>query len=395
LVEGETLEAWVRRSGPVPLTLALEVMEQVSRALVATEACGIVHRDIKPSNIMLQPDVGGALVVKVIDYGLAKVLTPEAERGADQTHTGFIGTPAFASPEQCTNIGPTPVDTRSDIYSLGVTLWYLLSGQVPFVGSTLEDIRARQAQRLPLEQLKALNIPPQCLSLLKWMLAPDPAGRPQSAAELLSVVHRCYKEFSAEARSRRRCFVWATFIVAAIGLGAWLFQSARSAADSERSIAVLPFTNHSRSGEDTYFTAGLRDEITDDLAHLAGLKVVSSQSTRSYASDKERNLRAIGRDLGVRYLLEGDVRRPNDKMRVSLRLIDLYDRGRLWSETYERSMKDMVALQSEITHAVEVQLQARPSANETLVPDSPLATDLRTYAIRSGENSRTPEIARR
>jgi serine/threonine protein kinase len=100
LVEGETLEAKVRRDGPMPLALALEVIEQAARALAAAEACGVVHRDIKPSNIMLESDASGALVVKVIDCGIAKVVAPKAERGAEQTQTGFIGTPAFASPEQ-------------------------------------------------------------------------------------------------------------------------------------------------------------------------------------------------------------------------------------------------------------------------------------------------------
>ena len=146
LVEGETLEARVRREGPMPLSLALEVIEQSARALAAAEACGVVHRDIKPSNIMLESDPSGAPIVKVIDYGVAKVLAPEAERGAEQTQTGFIGTPAFASPEQFAQSAETRLDTRSDIYSLGVTFWYLLSGRVPFVGRTLEEIRERQAE---------------------------------------------------------------------------------------------------------------------------------------------------------------------------------------------------------------------------------------------------------
>ena len=154
LVEGETLEAKVRREGPMPLALALEVIEQAARALAAAEACGVVHRDIKPSNIMLESDPSGASIVKVIDYGIAKILDPQAERGAEQTQTGFIGTPAFASPEQFAPSEQTKIDTRSDIYSLGVTFWYLLSGRVPFVGRTLNDIRLRQTEPLPTEQLK-------------------------------------------------------------------------------------------------------------------------------------------------------------------------------------------------------------------------------------------------
>src|SRR5213594_4405561 len=306
LVEGETLEAKVRREGPMPLSLALEVIEQSARALAAAEACGVVHRDIKPSNIMLESDTSGAPIIKVIDYGVAKVLAPEAERGAEQTQTGFIGTPAFASPEQFAQSGETRIDTRCDIYSLGVTFWYLLSGRVPFVGRTLEEIRERQAESLPVEQLKGLDVPARIFALLKSMLAPDPKDRPQSARELLSAVHRCSTKFSAEARSRRRrstlVAVGATLLIPAIALGAWLFQRSKSSAEMERSIAVLPFENLSATGEDTYLTVGMQDEITGDLAKLAEMKVIGNQSTRSYLPGKERNLHVIGRDLGVRHL---------------------------------------------------------------------------------------------
>src|SRR5437588_11673403 len=158
LVEGETLEAKVRREGPLPLALALEIIEQAARALAAAEKCGVVHRDIKPYNIMLESDPSGALIVKVIDYGIAKILNPDAEHGADKTRPGFIETPAFASPERFAPSGQSKIDTRSDIYSLGATFWYLLSGRVPFVGRTLEEIRERQAESLPIDQLKVLDV---------------------------------------------------------------------------------------------------------------------------------------------------------------------------------------------------------------------------------------------
>jgi serine/threonine protein kinase len=239
LIEGETLAAQVRRNGPMPFTLALEVIEQAARALAATEACGIVHRDIKPSNIMLEYDATGTLVVKVIDYGVAKVLESDAERGAEQTQAGFIGTPAFASPEQFTSVGQTRLDTRSDIFSLGATFWYLLCGRVPFVGRTREDIKAMQTLPLPLEQLKGLRIPTQCLSLLKWMLAPDPADRPQSARELLSMIHRCQSKFGDEAQSRRRrsalAALGAMLVIASIAAGVWLSQRVQFSVESERS----------------------------------------------------------------------------------------------------------------------------------------------------------------
>src|SRR6476661_1567403 len=163
-----------------------------------------VHRDIKPSNVMLESDSSGALRAKLIDYGVAKVMGPRTQSGAEQTHAGFIGTPAFASPEQFAGAGQLPVDTRSDIYSLGVTLWYLLTGRTPFAGRTMEEIRARQNSDLPLEQLKGRHLPGKVVALLKSMLATDPNNRPQAARELLLAVHSCYDRFNPEARRRRR-----------------------------------------------------------------------------------------------------------------------------------------------------------------------------------------------
>src|SRR6058998_3550868 len=283
LVEGETLEAKVRREGPMPLSLALEVIEQTARALAAAEACGVIHRDIKPSNIMLERDPGGcAPIVKVIDYGVAKTLAPDSKLSAEQTQTGFIGTPAFASPEQFAQSGETRLDTRSDIYSLGVTFWYLLSGRVPFVGRTLEEICERQAESLPVDQLKGLDVPARIFALLKSMLAPDPKDRPQSARELLSAVHRCSTKFSTEARSRRRrstlAAVGATLLIPAIALGAWLFQRSKPSAEMQRSIAVLPFENLSGDKENAYLAEGIQDEILTRLSKVGDLKVISRTS---------------------------------------------------------------------------------------------------------------------
>src|SRR5438876_1786510 len=273
LVEGETLEARVRRDGPMPLAVALQVIEQAARALAAAEACGVVHRDIKPSNIMLESDASGTLTVKLIDYGVAKVMGPQADLGVEQTQAGFIGTPAFASPEQFAGVGQLPVDTRSDIYSLGVTLWYLLAGRTPFVGRTMEEIRARQTDELALEQLRSLHLPGQVIALLKSMLAPDPKDRPQTARDLLSAVHGCYARFNPEARSRRRRAVLAraavTLLIAAVALGTWLYQRARSFTPMERSIAVLPFENLSSDKENAYFAEGIQDEILTRLSKIA------------------------------------------------------------------------------------------------------------------------------
>jgi serine/threonine protein kinase/Flp pilus assembly protein TadD len=396
LVEGETLEAKVRREGAMPLALALEVIEQGARALAAAEKCGVVHRDIKPSNIMLESDPSGALIVKVIDYGIAKVVGAEAERGAEKTQPGFIGTPAFASPEQFAPSEQTKIDARSDIYSLGVTFWYLLSGRVPFVGRTLEDIRVRQTEPLPLEQLKGLHIPSRCLALLKSMLAPHPKDRPQSARELLPAVRRCHTKFSAEARSRRRRFTLAAagavLVITAIASGTWLYQHAQSSAQMERSIAVLPFENLSDDKENAYLAEGIQDQILTRLSKIGDLRAISRTSTQHYNS-KPENLREIAKQLGVAHVLEGSVQKSAGTVRVNVHLIKAVNNSPVWADTIDRPLTDILSLESEVAVTVADQLRAKLTGEEAQViaakpTEDPEAYDayLRglAYTLRSG-----------
>ncbi|PYJ22186.1 MAG: hypothetical protein DME92_04295 [Verrucomicrobia bacterium] len=370
LVDGETLEARVRRDGPMPLAVALKIIEQATLALAAAEVCGVVHRDIKPSNLMLESDASGTVTVKLIDYGVAKVMGTQMEPGAEQTQAGFIGTPAFASPEQFAGAGQSRIDTRSDIYSLGVTLWYLLSGRTPFVGRTMEEIRARQTSELPFEQLRSLHLPGQVITLLKSMLAPDPKDRPQTARELLSAVHRCYERFKPEARSRRRTGVLAgaalTLAIAAVALGTWMYQRTRPFTPMERSIAVLPFENLSSDKENA--------------------------STQHYKSAPE-NLREIAKQLGVAHILEGSVQKSADTVRVNVQLIKAASDSHLWSDTFDRKLTDILSVESEVAKNIADQLRAKLTGQEEQViaakpTDSPQAYDayLRglAYTLKTG-----------
>src|SRR5213593_1559444 len=370
LVEGETLEARVRRDGPMPVAVALEIIEQAARALAVAEVCGVVHRDLKPSNVMLESDASDALMIKVIDYGVAKVMAAQADPDAEQTQAGFIGTPAFASPEQFAETGQSRIDTRSDIYSLGVTLWYLLCGRTPFVGRTMEEIRARQTSELPLEQLRSLHLPGQVIALLKSMLAPDPKDRPQTARDLLSAVHRCYARFNPEARSRRRRAVLAraalTLAIAAVALGTWLYQRTRSFTPMGRSIAVLPFENLSSDKENAYFAEGIQDEILTRLSKIADLKVISRTSTQHYKSTPE-NLPEIAKQLGVAHILEGSVQKSADAVRVNVQLIKATNDSHLWSDTFDRKLTDIFLVESEVAKAIAEQLRAHLSGREEQV----------------------------
>src|SRR5215470_14576884 len=182
-VEGETLENLIKRSGRLDLRLALEIVAQVAAGLAAVHKQNLVHRDIKPSNIMVKLEGGGDLVAKIIDLGLAKFVSEPGSQSKISARGGFAGTPEFASPEQFAGVG---VDIRSDLYSLGVTLWVMVTGQTPFRGPSAEVMYQHQHASLPLERLK--DVPQPVVVLLQALLEKDPARRFQSPDELLKAM---------------------------------------------------------------------------------------------------------------------------------------------------------------------------------------------------------------
>src|SRR5262245_1130532 len=331
-VEGETLEQRVRRDGPLPPDLALEFTLQTARALAATEAGGVVHRDLKPSNLMIasrqgEAGVNDSLLVKLIDFGVAKVADP----AANQTQGGFIGTPAFASPEQFAGTGQTLIDTRSDIYSLGVTLWYLLTGRTPFIGRTLDEIRARQTEALPFDQLETATVPARVIRLLKSMLAIDPGDRPQSARELLAAIDRCRKmeaepPATIEAAARREEGFW---------------------------VAVLPFKFSGAISDIAVLAEELNEEIVIGLSRFPYLRVVARSSTSRFVAESF-DVRRAGDEIGARYLVEGSLRQASSRLRFAVHMLDAQSGVHLWAETFERELqdRDVFSLQDELTERI-------------------------------------------
>jgi serine/threonine protein kinase len=394
LVEGETLETRVRRDGPLNPKLALEIATQVTRALMAAAAHGLIHRDLKPANIMLAPDDSGSgeLEVKVIDFGVAKAIAG-AGGEMDLTHGGFVGTPNFASPEQ---FDSGPVDVRSDIYSLGATLWFALTGKTPFAGRNIEEIRrAQRSDALPIQQLKAARVPPRLRSLLKSMLAIEPAARP-GAQDLPALLERCA---SQTAGVRRRHIALAAAVILVLGVSAFLvFPSLRThpaaiapisnAAPADKSIAVLPLENLSDDKENAFFADGVQDELLSSLSKIKDLKVISRTSVMQYKSGTKRNLKQIAQQLGVSNVVEGSVRRSGNHVRVSVQLIDAQTDRHLWGENYDRTLADSLSLQgelaTEIAAAVGATLTPQEKARVEAKPtNNPAAYDayLRARAI--------------
>ncbi|HYY13179.1 MAG TPA: serine/threonine-protein kinase, partial [Chthoniobacterales bacterium] len=371
LVDGETLEERVRRLGPLDVLTTIDVALQVTAALGAAEERGLVHRDLKPGNLML---VGGTEVgtprrgvrtaqraiptVKVIDFGVAKAIAEKTNAMAI-THGGFVGTPAFASPEQFTN---APVDVRSDIYSLGATLWFALTGQMLFRGRTVEEVRETRCSRpLSIEQLQAARVPRRLVSLLVSMLAIEPAARPAGARELDSQLQAIRASMGGRRKTAQRVALAAAIIVLAVVAGVRLFHpSGKDAALSavpEKSIAVLPFKNLSDDKESAYFADGVQDEVLADLTKLADLKVIGRQSVAQFR-DTRQSIREIGRALGVAHVLVGSVRKVPNRIHVTAQLIDTRNERQTWAEKYDREVADIFQIQNEISGAIVGQLKA-------------------------------------
>ncbi len=359
LVEGETLEVRVRREGPLDAGIVLVIAIQVARALLAAENHGLVHRDLKPSNLMLVPNESGnerAPGVKVIDFGLAKAVTDEGE-ASEPTQTGFAGTPGFASPEQSKANGQK-LDTRSDIYSLGATLWYALTGEIP-----------SPADSRPTERLRAQKVPALLTRLLRRALAIDPAERPQSARALLAELELCQAEMEAAPRRRqglRRATIGLGLIAfGGAGLTNYLLhhQPATAPTASEKSIAVLPFDNLSGNPENAYFADGIKDEILTRLSKVSALKVISRTSTQKFKSSPN-NVAEIARQLRVANLLEGSVQKSGDTVRVTVQLIRAPSDTHLWAETYDRKLTDMFQVESEVAQSIVTALEATLSVPE-------------------------------
>jgi serine/threonine protein kinase/Tfp pilus assembly protein PilF len=397
LVEGETLEMRVRRTGPLDALTTIDIALQVSSALAAAEKQGLVHRDLKPANLMFvaeAPDANDSspgkaekadTVVKVIDFGVAKALAEKPD-AMGLTHGGFVGTPAFASPEQFTD---ARVDVRSDIYSLGATLWYLLTGHRPFQATTIEQIRASQhSQALPIEQLKAARVPSRLISLLASMLAAEPAARPDVRA-LTSQLQDCRAQMLDRWKAARRLALTAGLI----GMAAAAFvlflrwhnramsQNAAPANISKKGIAVLPFENLSDHQANANFAMGIQDEILTDLAKIADLKVISRTSVMQYKTRGERNLREIGQQLGVAHVLEGSVQRAGNRVRVNAQLINARTDAHLWAQTYDRDLADVFAIQSEIAKAIAGQLEAKLSPREENAIERPPTSDIPAFEL--------------
>jgi eukaryotic-like serine/threonine-protein kinase len=336
-MEGRSLREHLDRERQLPLEEALRITREVAAALDYAHRHQVVHRDIKPENILLHE--GSALVA---DFGIGKAMS----EGGSTTQTGMaIGTPAYMSPEQAS--GESGIDGRSDLYSLACVLYEMLTAEPPFTGPTPQAIIAKRFVS-PIPRVRTTrDVPQEVDDAVNRALSRTPVDRFPTAAEFAEALR-------AMARDSRRSTP----------------ESVKSA-PSVKAIAVLPLTNMSADPENEYFSDGMTEEIINAMAKVPGVQVASRTSSFTFKG-KQADVREIGEKLGVTSVLEGSVRKVGNRIRITAQLVNVENGYHLWSETYDRQLEDVFAIQDEISRAISEALKLRlaSDAGQLVVPSA-------------------------
>ncbi len=380
-MQGKTLKHTIE-GRPLSLDTVLSLGEQIADALAAAHDAGIVHRDLKPANVFVT-ERGEA---KILDFGLAKLTSPGSGEApmADAPTTvqdhlttpgSTLGTVAYMSPEQARG---ELVDGRSDLFSLGVVLYEMATGKLPFTGATSAVI---------FDNLLHLDVPPPSQSnpavpyeldtLILRALEKNRDCRLQSAAELRAALrqmrgsattHSARPAAISPRRSRpgRRVAALVVGVLALSAAAVWVLgvRGGLAPAREVASIAVLPFADMSQAKDQEYFSDGLSEELLDALARIPQLRVIGRTSSFQFKG-KNEDLRVIGRKLGVDHLLEGSVRKEGKRVRITAQLIKVSDGSHVWSETYDRMLDNVLMLQDEIADATAQALRVTLLAGKT------------------------------
>jgi serine/threonine protein kinase len=368
LIEGETLRDRLTR-GPMQVSETVDIAIQVASALAAAHQAGVVHRDIKPENIMLRPDG----YVKVLDFGIAKLAEQELPTTIPrdealllvETNLGSVlGTVRYMSPEQACG---APVDKRTDIWSLGVVLYEMLTGHAPFTGDKPGEVMSAILEKEPAPLTNHItHTPAELQKIISKTLRKDREERYHSAHDLLEALKnlRHKLEVAAELErptagpswlrwTRSPAALVLVLLVAALALALPFYwhRSMTLTSPPEKSIAVLPFLDLSQAKDQEYFCDGMSEEIINALAKVGALRVVSRTSSFSFKG-KRTDVSEIGKKLNVENVLEGSLRRDGNRVRVTAELINTRSGFHLWTETYDRELAGVFALQDEITRAI-------------------------------------------
>jgi len=399
-VEGRSLRDMINAGTSMSITEGVNILRDVATALAYAHERGIVHRDIKPDNVLLS---GGAAVVT--DFGVAKAISTARQGtapGGSLTQIGFsLGTPMYMAPEQAAADPNT--DHRADIYSFGVMAYELFAGKPPFAGRSPAALLAAQMTETPPPLSVARpDAPVPLVELVRRCLEKDPTRRPQEATGIIQALDQALVSSghsalgiaapvaATPARTNRNVLALAVGAIFVVAATAGVIMSRRSAptsagADGIRSVAVLPLENVGGSDSDRYFSEGITDELTSTLGKIPGLRVASRTSVFALKG-KGMDAREIAKTLKVSTLLEGTIRRSGDRLRVTAQLTNASDGLALWSDTYERQMKDVFQVQDDITGSIASALRVAlaPTPNKQGLPKGtvPAGTeDLAAYDL--------------
>ena len=383
LIEGETLRQRLMR-GRMQLSESVDIAIQVASALTAAHQAGIVHRDIKPENIMLRPDG----YVKVLDFGIAKLAESAfAQATADgaepmtlaETNLGSIlGTVRYMSPEQaCPDV--VGIDRRTDIWSLGVVLYEMVTGHAPFTGDTAVEVASAILEKDPPPlTLYVANALAELQQIVSKALRTNREERYHDAREFLEALKglRRKLEFKAELerspaarswprRMRSRTAVLFILLLAALALALPFYwhRNVTTATSLDKSIAVLPFENANNDPNTEYLSEGISEALINSLSELQQLRVIARPTAFRYKA-KDVDPRQVGRELGVAAVLTGKVRQMQDTLNVQVDLVDAVTGAQIWGAGYDRNIADLVAVKQAIAQEVTAKLKLKLSSEE-------------------------------
>jgi serine/threonine protein kinase/Tfp pilus assembly protein PilF len=392
LYDGDSISRIIEQKTLSPqeaVDLAVQIAEGLSRA----HAKGIVHRDIKSINIMVTRE----RLVKILDFGVAKLIGRGEKGAAGEGEEGTkptTGTSSYMSPEQ---ISGAVVDDRTDIWSLGVLLFEMLSGELPFQGEYAQAVYYSILNESP-KELDSFhkNIPLELQKIINKSLAKDLRQRYQHILELLDDLKSLQQTFRAGAHiqpvitrkeKNRKYYIFAALsvIVLCVLVYFWLSHTFGEQADNN-SITVLPFKNLSTSEESDYFSDGITEDILIQISKIRELKVISFNSSKLYKGSN-KTIAEIGHELKVRYVLQGTVRRIMNDLRITAQLIDLKNDEVRWADTFERKITDVFYIQHEVADQITAVLKITPLTQkaeyhpqpETTKPDSSAQVNIHAY----------------